>query len=116
VPLHGFIEGTDLFPIQKSPFSASSRKSAALRGGVLVYVAQAIPPIDAEIVEKGHLQTETSSLCTILTFIGTTNPLRAKRQSPDIDMNPGVRAALAIRLVISGVYLFEHTVISVAWD
>jgi hypothetical protein len=51
-----------------------------------------------------------------LTFIGTTNPLRAKRQSPDIDMNPGVRAALAIRLVISGFYLFDHTVISVAWD
>jgi hypothetical protein len=34
-------------------FSASSRKSAALRGGVLVYAAQAIPPIDAEIAEKG---------------------------------------------------------------
>jgi hypothetical protein len=30
-----------------------------LRGGVLVYVAQAIPPIDAEIAEKGHLWTET---------------------------------------------------------
>jgi hypothetical protein len=41
-------------------FSASSRKSAALRGGVLLYAAQAIPPIDAEIAEKGHLWTETS--------------------------------------------------------
>jgi hypothetical protein len=38
---------------------ASSRKSAALRGGVLVYAAQAIPPIDAEIAEKGHLWMET---------------------------------------------------------
>jgi hypothetical protein len=43
-------------------FSASSRKSAALRGGVLLYAAQAMPPIDAEIAEKGHLWTETSSL------------------------------------------------------
>ena len=25
-----------------------------------MYVAQAIPPIDAEIAEKGHLWTETS--------------------------------------------------------
>jgi hypothetical protein len=38
-----------------------------LRGGVLLYAAQAIPPtghvfsvIDAEIAEKGHLWTETS--------------------------------------------------------
>jgi hypothetical protein len=31
-----------------------------LRGGVLVYAAQAIPPIDAEIAEKGHLWTETN--------------------------------------------------------
>ena len=31
-----------------------------LRGGVLVYAAQAIPPIDAEIAEKGHLWMETS--------------------------------------------------------
>jgi hypothetical protein len=60
VPIHGFIKGTDEFSIQKSPFSASSRKSAALRGGVLVYAAQTIPPIDAEIAEKGHLWTETS--------------------------------------------------------
>ena len=26
-----------------------------------MYVAQAIPPIDAEIAEKGHLWTETSN-------------------------------------------------------
>ena len=60
MPIHGFIKGTDSFPIQKSPFSASSRKSAALRGDVLVYAAQAISPIDAEIAEKGHLWTETT--------------------------------------------------------
>jgi hypothetical protein len=40
-------------------FFASSRKSAALRGGVLLYAAQAVPPIDAEIAEKGRLWTET---------------------------------------------------------
>jgi hypothetical protein len=31
-----------------------------LRGGILLYAAQAIPPIDAEIAEKGHLWTETN--------------------------------------------------------
>jgi hypothetical protein len=31
-----------------------------LREGILLYAAQAIPPIDAEIAEKGHLWTETS--------------------------------------------------------
>jgi hypothetical protein len=31
-----------------------------MRGGILLYAAQAIPPIDADIVEKGHLWTETS--------------------------------------------------------
>jgi len=35
------------------------KKIKELRGGVLVYAAQAIPPIDAEIAEKGHLWTET---------------------------------------------------------
>jgi hypothetical protein len=30
-----------------------------LRGGVPRYVAQAIPQIDAEIAEKGHLWMET---------------------------------------------------------
>jgi hypothetical protein len=29
-----------------------------LRGGILVYAAQAIPPIDAEIAKKDHLWTE----------------------------------------------------------
>jgi hypothetical protein len=40
-------------------FSASSRKSVELRGGVLLYAAQAIPPIDTEIAEKGHFWKET---------------------------------------------------------
>ncbi|NVM24015.1 MAG: hypothetical protein HWN68_19830 [Desulfobacterales bacterium] len=31
-----------------------------LRGGVHWYVAQAIPQIDAEIAEKGHLWMDTS--------------------------------------------------------
>ena len=30
-----------------------------LRGGILLYAAQVIPPIDAEIAGKGHLWTET---------------------------------------------------------
>jgi hypothetical protein len=48
------------FRFRNAQFSASSRKSAALRGGILLYAAQAIPPIDAEIAEKGHLWTETN--------------------------------------------------------
>jgi hypothetical protein len=31
-----------------------------LRGGILLYAAQAIPPIDAEIAEKGHFWTENN--------------------------------------------------------
>jgi len=31
-----------------------------LRGGALLYAAQTIPPIDAQIAEKGHLWTVTS--------------------------------------------------------
>jgi hypothetical protein len=40
-------------------FSDSSRKSVELRGGILLYAAQAIIPIDAEIAEKGHFWTGT---------------------------------------------------------
>jgi hypothetical protein len=39
-----------------------------------MYAAQAIPPIDAEIAEKGHLWTETS-LCP-----STTGPTGRKRR------------------------------------
>jgi hypothetical protein len=44
-------------------FSGSSMKSVELRGGILLYAAQAIPPIDAEIAEKGHLWLETNLFC-----------------------------------------------------
>jgi hypothetical protein len=39
---------------------ANPRKSAALRGGMLLYAAQAMLRIDAEMVKKGHLWTENS--------------------------------------------------------
>ena len=59
VPFHGFIEGTGKFPIQKYAIFGKFKKIKGLRGGVLLYTAQAIPPIDAEIAGKGHLWTET---------------------------------------------------------
>jgi len=42
-------------PLQ--PFVLNLQKG--LRGGVLMYAAQEIPLIDAEIPEKGHLWMET---------------------------------------------------------
>ncbi len=36
------------------------KKIKGLRGGVLMYAAQEIPLIDAEIPEKGHLWMETN--------------------------------------------------------
>jgi len=66
MPIHGSIKGTDEFRFRNAQFSASSRKSAALRGGVLVCAAQAMSPIEADLfrsrrgfAEKGHLWTET---------------------------------------------------------
>ena len=50
---------TDQFPIQKCTIFCKFNKIKELRGGILLYAAQAIPPIDAEIAEKGHLWTET---------------------------------------------------------
>jgi len=41
-------------------FARKVKKIKGLRGGVPRYVAQAIPQIDAEIAEKGHLWMETS--------------------------------------------------------
>jgi hypothetical protein len=58
--IRGFIEGTDRFPIQKCAIFRKFKEIKELRGGILLYAAQAIPPIDAEIAEKGHLWTETS--------------------------------------------------------
>jgi hypothetical protein len=59
VPIRGFIKGTDKFPIQKCAIFRKFKEIKELRGGILLYGAQAIPPIDAEIAEKGHLWTET---------------------------------------------------------
>jgi hypothetical protein len=56
VPIRGFIIGTDKFPIQKGAIFRKFREI----GGMLLYAGQAIPPIDAEIAEKGHLWTETT--------------------------------------------------------
>ena len=61
VSIHGFFKGTGQFPIQKYAIFCKFKEIKELRGGVLVYAAQAIPPIHAEIAEKGHLWTETSS-------------------------------------------------------
>jgi hypothetical protein len=62
VPIRGFIKGTDKFPIQKCAIFRKFKEIKELRGGILLYAAQAIPPIDAEIAEKGHLWTETKRL------------------------------------------------------
>ena len=61
VPIHGFINGTGKFPIQKCAIFCKFKEIKELRGGVLLYAAQAIPPIDTEIAEKGHLWMETIS-------------------------------------------------------
>jgi hypothetical protein len=52
------IKSTDKFPIQKCAIFCKFKEIKGLRGGILLYAAQAIPPIDAEIAEKGHLWTE----------------------------------------------------------
>ncbi|MGD8970394.1 MAG: hypothetical protein PVG01_03225 [Desulfobacterales bacterium] len=59
VPIHGYFLGSKKFPIQKCAIFCKFKEIKELRGGVLVYAAQVIPPIDAEIAEKGHLWTET---------------------------------------------------------
>ncbi|MDP4979335.1 MAG: hypothetical protein NWQ21_07760, partial [Desulfobacterales bacterium] len=59
VPIRGFIKSTDKFPIQKCAIFRKFKAIKELCGGVFLYAAQAIPPIDAEIAEKGHLWTET---------------------------------------------------------
>jgi hypothetical protein len=55
VSVHGFIKGTSEFPMQKCAFFRKFNEINELRGGALVYAAQVIPLIDAEIAEKGHL-------------------------------------------------------------
>ncbi|MGD8953319.1 MAG: hypothetical protein PVI69_16450 [Desulfobacterales bacterium] len=60
MPILGFLKSTDKFSIQKCAIFRKFKEIKELRGGVLVYAAQAISPIDAEIAEKGHLWTETN--------------------------------------------------------
>jgi hypothetical protein len=60
VPIRGFMKGTGRFPIQNCAIFRKFKEIKELRGGILLYAAQAIPPIDAEIAEKGHLWTDTS--------------------------------------------------------
>jgi hypothetical protein len=60
VPILGFLKSTDKFSIQKCAIFRKFKEIKELRGGVLVYAAQAISQIDAEIAEKGHLWTETN--------------------------------------------------------
>jgi hypothetical protein len=48
------------FPIQKCGFLSKVKALKGLRGGILWYAAQAIPPLDAEIGQKDHLSLETS--------------------------------------------------------
>ena len=66
--IRGFIKGSDKFPIQKC---AIFRKFKEIDGiawrQTVLYAAQAIPPIDADlsrsrrgVAEKGHLWTETN--------------------------------------------------------
>jgi len=69
VPIRGFIKGTDTFPIQKCAIFCKFKEIKGLRGGVLLYAAQAMPPIDAEIAEKGHLWTETNLIAITLKLL-----------------------------------------------
>ena len=51
----------DKFPIQKCVISCKFKEiSGIARRQTVLYAAQTIPPIDAEIAEKGHLWTETN--------------------------------------------------------
>ena len=59
MPIRGSFKGTDKFPIQKCANFCKFKEIKGLCGGVLLYAAQAIPKIDAEIAEKGHLWMET---------------------------------------------------------
>ena len=57
--MHAFINNTNQFPIQKYAIFCKFKEIKELHGGILLYAAQGIPQIDAEIAEKGHLWTET---------------------------------------------------------
>ena len=55
------------FPSGNEQFFARSRKSRDCAETYLEYVAQTIPQIDTEIVEKGRFQTETKHRSTSYT-------------------------------------------------
>ena len=60
VPIHDFIEGIGKFPIQKCAIFCKFKEIGGIaRRRTVLYATQAIPLIDAEIAEKGHLWTET---------------------------------------------------------
>jgi hypothetical protein len=57
------LSGTGQFPIQKCAIFRKFKEIVGIaRRQTVLYAAQAIPPIDAEIVAKGHLWMETSEL------------------------------------------------------
>ena len=60
VPIQKQKEGTNKFPIQKRMIFCKTKEIKGLRGDVLKYIAQVIPPIDAGIVKKGCLWMETN--------------------------------------------------------
>jgi hypothetical protein len=60
VTIRVFIIGTDTFPIQKCAIFRKFKEIGGIaRRQTVLYAAQAIPSIDAEIAEKGHLWMET---------------------------------------------------------
>jgi hypothetical protein len=71
------MKGTGKFPIQKCAIFRKFKEIKELRGGILLYAAQAIPPIDAEIAEKSHLWAETSYCCSYLASAYMTSGLNA---------------------------------------
>jgi len=60
VSIRSIIKCTDKFLIQKCSILRKFKEIGGIaRRQTVLYAAQAIPPIDAEIVEKCHLLTET---------------------------------------------------------
>ena len=86
--VRGYMKVTDTFPIQKcSIFSKFKEISSIAWRQAVLYAAQAIPPIDAEIAEKGHLWTEISYLIQMAeNLLCTANFFRKK--------NPGRQVLL----------------------
>ena len=61
--IHESILDTTVFPIHKCAIFCRVKEIKELCGDVRRYVAQTIPPIDAEIAKKGHLWMETRLIC-----------------------------------------------------